>query len=67
MSANWNDFRESLNLTQEEEDEISLEKDIINAIIDLREQNNLIPRTACRALWNESTGYCSVRKSNTFT
>ena len=41
MSATWSEFRDSLNLTQEEEDEISLEKDIINAIIDAREQHGL--------------------------
>ena len=41
MSAKWKEFRDSLKLTQEEENEISLEKDIINAIIDAREQHGL--------------------------
>ena len=41
MATNWKDFRKTLNLTPEEEEIISLEKSVINAIVDAREENGL--------------------------
>ena len=41
MATNWKDFRKTLNLTPEEEEIINLEKSLINAIVDAREQNGL--------------------------
>ena len=41
MATNWNDFRNDLNLTHEEEDIITLEKSLINAIVEAREKNGL--------------------------
>jgi len=41
MAASWKDFRETLNLTPEEEEIIQLEKSIISAVVDAREQNGL--------------------------
>jgi len=41
MATIWKNFRETLNLTPEEEDIINLEKSLINAIVDAREQNGL--------------------------
>jgi len=41
MATNWKDFRATLNLTPEEEEIINLEKSVISAVIDAREQNGL--------------------------
>ena len=41
MATNWKDFRNTLNLTAEEEDMIRLEKSLIKAVINAREQNGL--------------------------
>ena len=41
MATNWKDFRETLNLTPEEEDIINLEKSLITAVVDAREQSGL--------------------------
>ena len=41
MATNWKDFRKNLNLTPEEEEIISLEKSLINAVVEAREQNGL--------------------------
>lgn len=41
MATNWKNFRETLNLTPEEEEIINLEKALINAVVEAREQNGL--------------------------
>ena len=41
MATNWKDLRQTLNLTPEEEEIISLEKALISAIVDAREQSGL--------------------------
>ena len=41
MATNWKEFRKGLNLTPEEEEMISLEKSLINAIVEAREENGL--------------------------
>lgn len=41
MATNWKNFRKTLNLSPEEEEIINLEKSLINAIVDAREQNGL--------------------------
>jgi len=41
MATNWKEFRETLNLTPEEESIINLEKSLINAVVDAREQSGL--------------------------
>ena len=41
MTTRWEDFRKTLELTPEEEEIISLEKAVINAIVDAREQSGL--------------------------
>jgi transcriptional regulator with XRE-family HTH domain len=41
MSTNWKDFRQTLNLTPEEEDIINLEKSLINAVVEAREKSGL--------------------------
>lgn len=41
MATNWKDFRETLNLTPEEESVINLEKSLIAAVVDAREQSGL--------------------------
>jgi len=41
MATEWKNFRETLNLTPEEEDIISLEKALINAVIEAREESGL--------------------------
>ena len=41
MADNWGDFRDSLDLTPEEEDIITLEKAIIGAIIKARDESGL--------------------------
>ena len=41
MATNWNDFRESLNLTPDEEEIINLEKSLINAVVEAREKTGL--------------------------
>jgi len=41
MATSWKDFRETLNLSPEEEEIISLEKALINAIVEVREHNGL--------------------------
>jgi len=41
MATNWKDFRNTLSLTAEEEDLIRLEKSLIKAVINAREQNGL--------------------------
>ena len=40
----WEEVRKNLNFTPEEEAEIQLEKDLIQATIDLRKKNNLTQR-----------------------
>ena len=39
--TNWEEFRESLNLTPEEENAIEVEKSLIRAIVGVREQRGL--------------------------
>jgi len=41
MATTWKDFRQTLNLTPEEEEIINLEKSLISAIVDAREQSGL--------------------------
>jgi len=41
MATNWKDFRKGLDLSPEEEKMISLEKSLINAIVEAREENGL--------------------------
>ena len=41
MASNWKDFRNSLNLTPEEEEIINLEKSLITAVVEAREQSGL--------------------------
>jgi len=41
MATSWKDFRQTLNLTTEEEEIINLEKSIISAIVDAREESGL--------------------------
>jgi len=41
MATNWNDFRKTLNLTPEEEEIINLEKSLISAVVEAREQSGL--------------------------
>ena len=41
MAANWKDFRKNLNLTPEEEEIINLEKSLIQAVVEAREENGL--------------------------
>ncbi len=41
MATEWTELRKSLNLTQEEEDMIALEKSLINAVVEAREEKGL--------------------------
>lgn len=41
MATRWSDFRKTLKLTPEEEEIIKLEKSVITAIVDAREENGL--------------------------
>ena len=41
MTTNWKDFRKNLNLTPEEEEIINLEKSLITAVVEAREQSGL--------------------------
>ena len=41
MATNWKDFKNSLNLTSEEEELISLEESLIMAVVDAREKSGL--------------------------
>jgi transcriptional regulator with XRE-family HTH domain len=41
MATEWADFRKTLNLSKEDEDIISLEKSLIEAVVDAREQSGL--------------------------
>ena len=41
MATNWKDLRQSFNLTPEEEEIINLEKSLISAIVDAREQSGM--------------------------
>ena len=41
MATNWKEFRKGLDLNPEEEEMISLEKSLINAIVEAREENGL--------------------------
>jgi len=41
MATNWKDFRQTLNLTPEDEEIIQLEKELINAVVEAREQSGL--------------------------
>jgi len=41
MATNWKDFRKGLKLTPEEEELISLEKSLITAVVEAREQSGL--------------------------
>jgi len=41
MATSWKDFRQTLNLTPEEEEVINLEKSVISAIVDAREESGL--------------------------
>lgn len=40
-STNWSDFRDSLNLSTQEEAEITIEKELIQTLIDVRQSKNL--------------------------
>ena len=41
MATNWKNFRKGLDLTSEEEDIINLEKALINAVVEAREESGL--------------------------
>ncbi len=41
MATEWNTFRNSLSLSQEDEDIITLEKSLINAVVEAREERGL--------------------------
>ena len=41
MATKWKDLRNTLNLTPDEEEIINLEKSLINAIVDAREESGL--------------------------
>ncbi len=41
MATEWNELRASLNLTPEEEDMVALEKSLINAVVEAREEKGL--------------------------
>ena len=41
MATNWKDFRETLNLTPDEENMIRLEKSLICAVVEAREKKGL--------------------------
>ena len=41
MSTNWKTFRETLDLSPEEEEMVNLEKSLINAVIEAREKSGL--------------------------
>ena len=41
MATSWKDLRQTFNLTPEEEEIINLEKSLISAIVDAREQSGL--------------------------
>ena len=41
MATEWKDFRETLNITPEEENIINLEKSLINAVVEAREKSGL--------------------------
>ena len=41
MATNWKDFRQTLNLPPEEEEIINLEKSVISAIVDAREESGM--------------------------
>ncbi|MCL2203361.1 MAG: helix-turn-helix domain-containing protein [Defluviitaleaceae bacterium] len=41
MATSWKNFRQTLSLTPEEEEIVNLEKSVITAIVDAREENGL--------------------------
>ena len=41
MSTNWKDFRDTLELSPEEEEMINLEKSLITAVVNAREESGL--------------------------
>jgi transcriptional regulator with XRE-family HTH domain len=41
MAVTWKDYRQTLNLTPEEDEIINLEKSLINAVVEAREQSGL--------------------------
>ena len=41
MATKWKDFRATLNFTPEEENIINLEKSLINAVVEAREQSGM--------------------------
>jgi len=41
MSTNWRDFRDTLKLSPEEEEMINLEKSLITAVVNAREESGL--------------------------
>jgi len=41
MPTNWKDFRDTLQLNPEEEDMINLEKSLISAVVNAREESGL--------------------------
>jgi len=41
MSTNWKDFRDTLKLSSEEEEMINLEKSLITAVVNAREESGL--------------------------
>ena len=41
MSTNWKDFRDTLKLSPEEEEMINLEKSLITAVVNAREESGL--------------------------
>ena len=41
MFTNWKDFRDTLNLSPEEEEMINLEKSLITAVVNAREERGL--------------------------
>lgn len=63
----WNEFEKSLNITPEQELEIQLQMDIIEATIEARKKNKLTQRELSKKKWSKTTSYCKNRKMCKFT
>ena len=63
----WEDFEKELDITPEQEEEIKLEMEIIEATIKARKENNISQEELSRRTGIKQPSIARIEKRNTFT
>ncbi len=63
----WEDFEKELDITPEQEEEIKLEMEIIEATVKARKENNISQEELSRKTGIKQPSIARIEKRNTFT